>query len=156
MPMEKDFTKRMSMRMLALEETARKRKGVLESPRAEKAQQGMAGGKACGHEEGAQDGACNQGGVDGGFHGPVVFGAEQLGHGDRASDVAPEGKGDEDKGDVVAVAHGCKGVFADKPAGYQGVGDVVELLKYDAAEHGQAECPQNFLRVSLCHIFVHM
>ena len=34
--MEKPFTKRMSIRILAVEDRARKRKGVLESPRAEK------------------------------------------------------------------------------------------------------------------------
>ncbi len=36
MPMEHVSTKRMSIRMLAVEEKARKRKGVLESPSAEK------------------------------------------------------------------------------------------------------------------------
>ena len=44
---------------------------------------------------------------------------------------------------IVAVAHGGQRVLADELACHKAVGDVIKLLEDDAAEHGQAELPQN-------------
>ena len=51
-------------------------------------------------------------------------------------------KAKEDQGDLVAVAHRSQRIFTDELACHQTVGDVVQLLENDAAEHGQTELPQ--------------
>ena len=87
------------------------------------------------HQHGAQHGGTDQGSVDRSLHLIVVLRAEVAGHDDRAADV--------DQGDLVAVAHGGQRVLADELACHKAVGDVIQLLEDDAAEHGQAELPQN-------------
>ena len=105
-------------------------------------QQGVAAKQANGHQHRAQHRRADKGGVDRGLHLTVFFCAEVAGHDDRAADVAAKGKGDEDQGDLVAVAHRSQRVFTDELARHQTVGDVVQLLENDAAEHGQTELPQ--------------
>ena len=118
-------------------------------------QQCVAGGEAPKHQRGAEDAAGNQRRIDRGFHGPVVLRPEELGYDDRASDIAAEGKGDKDEGDVVAVPHRRQCPLADKLPCYQRIRYVVKLLEHDAAEHGQAECPQHLPGLPLCQILVH-
>ena len=93
--------------------------------------------------------------MDGGFHVGDLFGAEQLGHDDGASDVAAEGEGQKDQSDLIAVAHSGQGVFAHELACHQTVRDVIELLEHDAAEQRQAELPENGLGVAHRQIFFH-
>ena len=49
---------------------------------------------------------------------------------------------------ITAVANGSQGVFADKFARHQAVGNVVKLLKNDAAKQRQAEGPQHLFWLS--------
>ena len=105
-------------------------------------QQAVAAHQTNEHQHGAQHGGTDQRGVDRGLHLVVVLRAEVAGHDDRAADIAAEGEGDEDQGDLVAVAHGGQRVLADELACHKAVGDVIQLLEDDAAEHGQAELPQ--------------
>ena len=117
--------------------------------------QGVAPQKAHQHQGGHQHRAPDQGGGDGGLHVAVLLGPEKPGHDDRTADVAPKGEGDEDQSDLIAVAHGRQGRFADEFAGHQAVRNVVQLLKDHAAEHGQAELPQHGGRISHRQILVH-
>ena len=78
-----------------------------------------------------------------------------MGDDDGTSHIAAESKGDEDQGDIIAVSHGGQGIFSDKPAGHEGVGNVIELLEEDASEHGKAEGPEHFLRVAFGQVFIH-
>ena len=57
---------------------------------------------------------------------------------------------------IVAVAHSGQGVFTDQLARHKAVGNVVELLEQDAAEHGQAELPQHLGRGAHGQVFVHV
>ena len=105
-------------------------------------QQGIAAQQTNAHQHGAQHRRADEGGVDRGLHLAVFLCAEAAGHDDRAADVAAKGKGDKDQGDLVAVAHRSQRVLTDELARHQTVGDVVQLLENDAAEHGQTELPQ--------------
>ena len=91
-----------------------------------------------------------------GFHVIVFLGTKVARHDDRAANVAAECKGNEDQGDLVAVAHSGQGVFTDQLARHKAVGNVVELLEQDAAEHGQAELPQHLGRGANGQVFVHV
>ena len=103
----------------------------------------MAAHKADQHQHGAQHGRADQGSVDRSLHLIVVPCAKVAGHDDRAANVAAKGKCNEDQGDLVAVAHSSQCILADELACNKAVGNVVQLLEDDAAEHGQAELPQN-------------
>ena len=105
-------------------------------------QQGVAAQQTNAHQHGAQHRRADEGGVDRGLHLAVFLCAKVAGHDDRAANVAAKGKGDEDQGDLVAVAHRSQRIFTDELARHQTVGDVVQLLENDAAEHGQTELPQ--------------
>ena len=119
-------------------------------------QQSVAAEQADDHQHGAQHGGTDQGSVDRSLHIIVFFCAEVAGHDDRAADVAAEGEGDEDQGDLVAVAHGSQRILADELAGHKAVGNVVQLLENDAAEHGQAELPQHLRRLADRQILIHI
>ena len=106
-------------------------------------QQAVAAHKANQHQHGAQHGRADQGSVDRSLHLIVVLCAKVAGHDDRAANVAAKGKCNEDQGDLVAVAHSSQCILADELACNKAVGNVVQLLEDDAAEHGQAELPQN-------------
>ena len=75
---------------------------------------------------------------------------------DKVTLSMEKGKGDENQGDLIAVAHGGQGVLTDEFAGDQAVGDVVELLEDDAAEERQAELPEHGFGLPGCQIFVHI
>lgn len=107
------------------------------------------------HQHGADHGTGDQGRMDGGLHVGDPLGAEELRHDDRAADVAPKGKGNEDQSDLIAVAHGGQGVFAHEFTCHQAVGDVVQLLEHDAAEQRQAEFPKDGLGIAHRQILFH-
>ena len=52
--------------------------------------------------------------------------------------------------------HGGQRVFADELACNKAVGNVVQLLEDNAAEHGQAELPQHLGRGAHGQVFVHV
>ena len=106
-------------------------------------QQAVAAHQTDQHQHRTQHRRADQRGVDRGLHFVVILGAKIAGHDDRAADVAAKSKCNEDQGDLIAVAHSSQCVFADELAGNKAVGNVVQLLENDAAEHGQAELPQN-------------
>ena len=106
-------------------------------------QQAAAAQQAEHHQRCTQHCRADEGRVHRGFHVIVFLGTKVARHDDRAANVAAECKGNEDQGDLVAVAHGSQGVFADELACHQAVGNVVQLLEDNAAEHGQAELPQH-------------
>ena len=100
------------------------------------------------HQHGAHCAAENQRGMHGGFHIGVQLCPEVARHHHRAADIAAKGKGDKDQRDLIAVANGSQGVFADKLARHQAIGNVVKLLKNDAAKQRQAEGPQHLFGLS--------
>ena len=106
-------------------------------------QQTVAAEDAHQHQQQAHQTAGQRGGGYGGLYVAVFPRTEKLGHQHGAPDVAAEGEGDEDQGDLIAVAHGGEGVLADKFTRDPAVGDVVKLLEHNAAEQGQAEFPEN-------------
>ena len=71
------------------------------------------------------------------------------------TDVAAEGKGDENQGDLIAVAHGGQGILAYEFAGDKAVSQVVQLLEDDAAEKGQTEFPKNRFRAAYGQVLIH-
>ena len=93
--------------------------------------------------------------MHGGFHIGVQLSPKIAGYHHRAADIAAKGKGDENQRDLIAVAHGGQGVFTDKLARHQAVGNVVKLLKNDAAKQRQAEDPQHLFGLSYGQILVH-
>src|SRR5699024_5062430 len=68
-------------------------------------QQSVAAEQAHRHQGGHQDGTADQGSGDGGFHVLVLLCAEEPGHDDGTADVAAKGEGNEDQGDLIAVAY---------------------------------------------------
>ena len=111
-------------------------------------QQRVAAENAHQHQHQAQHTAGNHGGVDSGFHIVVVPGSEELGHNHRAADVAAKGEGNENQGNLIAVAHGRQGVLADEPTGHPTIRNIIQLLEEDAAKQGQAEPPQHAGRLA--------
>ena len=81
--------------------------------------------------------------------------AEHLRRYHRAADIAPERHRDEQQCHLIAVAHGGERLFADELARHQAVGDIVKLLKDDAAEKWQAEFPQHAAWLSDGQIPIH-
>ena len=118
-------------------------------------QQAVAAHQTNEHQHGAQHGGTDQRGVDRGLHLVVVLRAEVAGHDDRAADVAAEGEGDEDQGDLVAVAHGSQRVLADELACHKAVGDVIQLLQQIPRDHRQRKQHKALCDISLCQIPVH-
>ena len=85
----------------------------------------------------------------------VIPGTKELGDDDRTADVAAEGKGDENQGDVVAVAYGSQGIDADEFACHQRIGNIVKLLEDDASEHRETEAAENRLGISDGKVLIH-
>lgn len=54
----------------------------------------------------------------------------------------------KDEGDLVAVPHGGQRLFPNELSRHPAVRQVVQLLKNDASEQGNAEFPQNLLCLS--------
>ena len=106
-------------------------------------QQAVAAKNAHQHQQQANHAAGQRGGGHGGLYIAIFPRAEQLGYQHGAADVAAEGEGNEDQRDLIAVAHGGKGILPDKFTGHPTVGNVVKLLEHDAAEQGQTEFPEN-------------
>ena len=106
-------------------------------------QQAVAAENAHQHQQQANHAAGQRGGGHGGLYIAIFPRAEQLGYQHGAADVAAEGEGNEDQGDLIAVAHGGEGILPDKFPRHPAVGNVVKLLKHDAAEQGQTEFPEN-------------
>ncbi len=77
------------------------------------------------HQHRTQHTPGNQGRINGAFHVPVLFSAEQLGNDHRAADVAPKRKRDKDQGDLIAVSHRGQRVFADKFTGNEAVCQII-------------------------------
>ena len=93
--------------------------------------------------------------IDRRFHVAILLCAEIPRREHGARNVAAKGERDEDQRDLIAVAHGGESVVADKFAGDEAVGDVIKLLKNDAAEQRQAEFPENFFRFAGREILIH-
>ena len=123
--------------------------------RPDQLQEGPAAQKAPRHQRQAQGSGGDEGGGHGGLHLPVGPAAEELGHHHRAADVAAKGEGDEQHGDLIAVAHRRQGALPNEFSRHQAVRDVVELLKDDAAEQGQAEPAQHRPRIAHRQIPIH-
>ena len=77
------------------------------------------------HKDGTQQTADDHGSGDGGLHFIIFFCAEEGRYDHGASDVASEGKGNEDQSDLITVADGRQGVFAREFSCDQAVRDIV-------------------------------
>ena len=107
------------------------------------------------HQQQAHRTAGQHGGGHRGLHAAVFLRAKELRDQHGAADVAAKGKGNENQGDLIAVAHGGQGVLSDEFAGHPAVGNVVQLLEHNAAEERQAEFPQHGGRISDGQILIH-
>ena len=119
-------------------------------------QQSAAAQDAHQHQHGAGDTAGDHGGGNGGFHIPVLPRAKKLGDQHRAADVAAKGEGDEDQGDLIAVAHSRQGILSDELTGHPAVRNIIQLLEHNAAEQRQTEFPEDGGRLSYSQIVVHI
>ena len=84
-----------------------------------------------------------------------VSGSEKLRYDHRTPNVASEGKCNENQSDLIAVSYSGEGVFSDKFACNKTVGNVIELLKDNAAKEGQTKFPKYIFRSSDRKILVH-
>ena len=107
------------------------------------------------HQDGAEHRTRDQCRRHRALHVAGVLRAEEPRHDHRATDVAPEGKSDEDERDFITVAHRCERIVADELPRDKTVRNVVKLLEENTAEHGEAELPQYRARFPYREILVH-
>ena len=93
------------------------------------------------HQDGAEHRAGDQRRRHRTLHVAVIFTAEEPRHDHRTTDVAPEGKSDEDQRDFITVAHRRERIVADELPSDKTVRNVVKLLEENTAEHGETELP---------------
>ena len=122
---------------------------------ADQPQQPPGRGDAQHHQPAADQSAENTGGIYGGLHAFVVLGPIELAHHHRAAHIAAKGKRNENQGNLIAVANGSQGILADEFPRHQAVGNVIELLKNNAAQQRYTEIPQNHAGFSHCQILIH-
>ena len=119
-------------------------------------QQPVAKDHADRHQNCADNRAGDQRCVNCGFEIFVPLCAEQLCRQNRATDVATERERNEDQRNFITVSNRSQRIVADEFARDKAVGNVIKLLKDDAAEQGKAKPAQDAFRFSDRQILVHL
>ena len=109
----------------------------------------------CHHKHSAQHSAGNKRGRNSRFHVLHALCAEELRYDHRSANITAERKRDEYKRYFIAVANGCKRIFAYELARNKAVCNIIKLLEYYAAKQRQAKPPQYLFALSDGKIVIH-